>query len=309
MDTGWLAVFRAVARHGSVTAAAAELRFTQSAVSRQLAALEASVGAQLFDRLPRGVRLTNAGRAYLVHAEAVLDRLDSAARDLTALRTATGGRLRVGAFPTANAALVPRAMGAFRADHPGVELSLVEGTTDRQLPRLTAGDIDVAVVTRYAGEPPDPAVELLHLVDDPFLLALPRTHPLAGRRRIDVRELAGENWIEGRYAGATDQLVATCLRAGFRPRVDLVVGEWTGKQGFVAAGLGVTLVPALAAVAARRDVVLVPLGDQGPVRTVYAALPARGTPAPAVTAFVDHLRGVVTHLRAALRRRGIRIPA
>ncbi|MFD0745039.1 LysR family transcriptional regulator [Phytohabitans flavus] len=147
MDTRLLEVFRAVARYGSITTAARQLSFTQSAVSRQIAALEAELGARVFDRLPRGVALTEEGRALLPHAEAVLDRLTAARRDLDALRGLGGGRLRVGAFPTAVAALVPRALATFREAYPDVALSLVEGTTPVLLDRLAAGDADVAVVS------------------------------------------------------------------------------------------------------------------------------------------------------------------
>src|SRR5690606_35650301 len=133
-----------VARHGSFTTAARSLRYTQSAVSRQIAALEAEIGARLFDRLTRGVVLTEEVRTLLPHAEAILDRLTAARRDLDTLRGLGGGQLRVGAFPTHVAALVPRALAAFRAAHPNITLSLVQGRTPMLLERLVAGDADVA---------------------------------------------------------------------------------------------------------------------------------------------------------------------
>src|SRR3954471_13634713 len=123
MDTTRLTVFREVAALGSFTAAARSLRYTQSAVSRQIAVLEDDLGAALFDREARSVRLTEEGRTLLAHAEAVLDRLDVARREIAALRELNGGRLRVGAFPTAGAVLVPHAMKAFQEDFPNIELS------------------------------------------------------------------------------------------------------------------------------------------------------------------------------------------
>lgn len=130
LSTTWLRVFLDVARLGSFTVAARTLGWTQSAVSRQISSLEAALGgAPLFDRLPRGVRLTEAGRVLVPHAESVIERLHGAGRELAALREAAGGRLRVGAFATADAALVPRAIAAFRARHPGVRLTREEGFT------------------------------------------------------------------------------------------------------------------------------------------------------------------------------------
>src|SRR5256885_7056570 len=123
LDIVWLEVFREVARRGSFTAAALALSYTQSAVSRQIAALELDTGTTLFDRVPRGVRLTDEGRCLLDHAEVVLGRLDTARRDLAALRDLDTGRLRVGAFATADAALVPRALAAFHSQYPSVMLS------------------------------------------------------------------------------------------------------------------------------------------------------------------------------------------
>lgn len=308
MDISWLEVFREVARRGSFTAAARSLGYTQSAVSRQIFALEAETGTALFDRLPRGVRLTGEGQCLLDHAEAVLDRLTTARRDLTALRELAAGRLRVGAFPTADAALVPRAMAAFRQAHPKVALSLAEGVTTAQLARLDGGDVDVAVVSAYPDRPLDAErYELGHLFDDPLLVALARGHRLAGRRRLRLAELSGEGWIEG-FSGSSDALVAACLRAGFRPRIDFAPREWTAKQGFVAAGLGVALVPALAASAARPDIVLAALhADDAPVRTIYAATPRGRTAPAAVAAFVRCLGATAAELRSDIRRRGLRL--
>ncbi|WP_412540252.1 LysR family transcriptional regulator [Longispora sp. K20-0274] len=292
-----LEVFRAVAAHGSITAAARALRFTQSAVSRQIAALEADTGAVLFDRLPRGVALTEEGRCLLGHAEAVLDRLGVARRELATLRDGTGGRLRVGAFATAVAALVPRALAAYRASRPGVTLSLVEGLTPELLDRLESGDADVAVVSAAPDRPLDPdRFDLRHLLDEHLLVAVPRTHRLARRRTVRYAELAGESFIA---ASATPEntLLAASLPLGFAPRVDIVAAEWTGKLGCVAAGLGITLIPALAIRAAPADIALLRLHrDDASVRRVFAATVAGRTRPAAVTAFVAHLREVAATL-------------
>ncbi|MFG2962054.1 LysR family transcriptional regulator [Streptomyces sp. NPDC048288] len=287
----WLRVFLDVARHGSFTVAARSLGWTQSAVSRQISSLEAALGGgPLFDRLPRGVRLTEAGRALVPYAETVAEALHGAARELTALREVAGGRLRFGAFASADAALVPHALAAFRARHPGVRLSREEGLTPRLLDRLTAGHLDLAVVSTTGRAPLEP-YELHHLLDESLYVAVPAGHPLAGAAGpVRLGLLADADWISG-SSGVEGTLLEAALRQGFRPRVAHVVGEWTAKQGYVAAGLGVTLVPALAADSVRPDIALLPVLDEGaPARAVYAATARGRSLAPAAESFLGALR-------------------
>ena len=283
MDTVRLAVFRAVATLGSFTAAAKSLRYTQSAVSRQIAALEDDLSVALFDREARGVRLTEEGRVLLAHAEAVLDRMDVARRELATLRAAGGGRLRIGAFATAEAALVPKAMVAFQRDFPNVELSLSDGLSATLATRLRTGELDVAVVNH------GPALDGLtthHLLDDPQFVALPPDHRLARRKSVRLTELAEENWIAGSTT-VEDTLIGACLRSGFRPTVRYVVQEWTAKQGLVAAGLGITLVPGLLTGAVRPDIAVARLRspDMKP-RKVVAAVTDRAV----VQRFLPYLK-------------------
>ncbi|MFI5907373.1 LysR family transcriptional regulator [Dactylosporangium sp. NPDC051541] len=331
MQTEMLEVFCEVARQRSITGAAATLRYTQSAVSRQMAALEAEFGAPLFDRLPRGVALTAEGRCLLEHATAVLARLTTARREVTAVRDALTGRLRVGAFATADAALVPRALARFRASHPGVEIALIEGLTTRLLTSLLVGDADVVLVNAGADRPfADDRFHLHAVANEPLLLAVAATHPLAvaathrraarvhpgapaavGPETVDAPgsttiadmseispmhgciwrdELADEAWVAG-SARPEETLLAASARLGFRPRIEFVVQEWTAKFGFVAAGLGITLVPALAARTVPSDVVLLPLNPAHfPPRRVQAATLAARTVPSVVTAFLDLIR-------------------
>ena len=285
-----LEAFLAVARYGSVTAAARALGFTQSAVSRQVATLEAQTGARLFDRLARGVALTDEGRCLLPHAEAMVGRLATARRDLDALRGLGAGRLRVGAFPTALAALVPRALAAFRHAHPGVALALAEGRTPALLERLRAGDTDVAVVSAPPGQPLDAArFDLHHLLDEHLLIGVAAGHPLAARRTARLADFAADPFIVG-SATAEDTLMRVSLPPGFRPRVDIVTADWTAKLGCVAAGLGVALIPALAAQAVPPGITLLRLHtDDAPVRQVFAATAAGRRPPAAVTGLLGHL--------------------
>jgi DNA-binding transcriptional LysR family regulator len=290
METQLLEVFATVARESSITAAARRLSFTQSAVSRQISVLEAELGARVFDRLPRGVALTEEGRELLPHAEAILDRLRTARRRLADLHTLGAGRLRVGAFPTAVAALVPRALAQFRTSHPKVAYELVEGLTPELLERLAAGDADVAVVSSSPGGPIDPdRFALRHLLDERILVAVPRDHRLARRRTVRLAELAGDPFIAG-SADAVQTLLRAGLPSGFRPRIEIVAAEWTAKFGCVAAGLGVSLVPALAARGTPADIALLRLHpDDAVVRQVFAATLAGRSRPPAVSRFLDLL--------------------
>ncbi|OKI11490.1 LysR family transcriptional regulator [Streptomyces sp. CB02056] len=291
MDMAWLDVFRTVAHLGSFTAAGERLGFTQSAISRQIATLEAELGTPLFDRLARGVRLTEHGRALLPHAEAMLERLDTTRRDLVALTELTAGRLRVGAFDSANAALVPGALAAFRAAHPDVAISLTEGLAAHLLDLLAEGAIDLALVASYT-EPADTGeqFDFRPLMDDPVLVALPRGHRLARRRRLRLAELADEPWIAARRH-AESTLLAACVRSGFQPRIEYTVAAWTAKLGLVAAGLGITLIPSLAARVTRPGIALIPLHpDDTPVRQVYTVTRRGRRVPPAAEAFAALLR-------------------
>lgn len=300
LSTVWLRVFLEVARHGSFTVAARTLGWSQSAVSRQISSLEGALGGTpLFDRLPRGVRLTEAGRILVPRAEAVAESLHGAVRELAALREVAGGRLRFGAFATADAGLVPQALAAFRARHPRVHVTREEGFTPALLDRLTAGHLDLAVVST-TGRAPLEAYELHHLLDECLYVAVPVGHPLAGSGPVRLGRLADADWVSG-SARPEGTLLDAALRQGFRPRVAHVVGEWTAKQGYVAAGLGVALVPALAAASVRPDVTLVPVLDEGgPARAVYAAAARGRSLTPAATRFLEALREAAAKMSSTM---------
>jgi DNA-binding transcriptional LysR family regulator len=303
VQTESLEVFRTVARYGSITSAARALGYTQSAVSRQVAVLEAQAGARLFDRLPRGVVLTSEGACLLPHAEAVVDRLAAARAELAALRGLSGGQVRVGAFTTATAALVPRALASFRQAHPGVGVTLANGLTPALLDGLAAGDADLAVVSAPAAagvHPIDPArFTVHHLLDEHLLIAVPGQHRLAGRATARLAEFAEDAFIVG-SATAEDTLLRVWLPPGFRPRTDIVAPDWTAKLGLVAAGLGVALIPALAIRSAPADLALLRLdAEDAPVRQVLAATAAGRTVPAAATALITHLRHAAAGLELA----------
>ncbi|MFH8369806.1 LysR family transcriptional regulator [Streptomyces sp. NPDC018031] len=293
-------VFLRVAQDGSFTAAAQALGYTQSAVSRQIQTLEDEWGTALFDRLPRGVRLTEAGRVLLPHAEGMRNRLRTARAELDALRSLGGGTLRIGAFAAADVSLVPHAMAVFGDRHPAVTVVHTEGPTAKHVALLAEGGLDLAVLSTPAGVPLS-GPELHHLLDEPMYLALPRAHRFAGRPRLRLAELADEDWIEGAVR-PEQTLLAPALASGFRPRVAFRVNDWTAKQGFVAAGLGITVLPALAAGAARPDIALVPVDRADlPCRKVYAGTPRGRGHSPAVGAFLALLRAAAERLATPAR--------
>jgi DNA-binding transcriptional LysR family regulator len=293
LDVRRLRVLREVAAQGSFSAAAEALAFTQPAVSRQIATLEAEAGARLVERSARGIRLTPAGELLVEHAEAILGRLAAAEAQLEALAGLGAGRLRLGSFPTANATLAPLAIAAFADAHPGVELRLTEATSADSVALLAAGELDLAVVSDAPPVPDAPPdVELEHLMDDPQYLALPRKHPLANAPQVRMHDLRDETWIEGRDPVCSEPLLTAARAAGFEPRIAFESAQWVGKQGLVAAGVGVTLIPTVALATVRDGIVLRSLGDDAPVRRVFIATHATNYRAPAVEPMKAVLRRV-----------------
>jgi DNA-binding transcriptional LysR family regulator len=185
-------------------------------------------------------------------------------------------------------------LAAFRTAYPEVASSLVEGRTPRLLDAVAAGEADVAVVSSAPSGPIDPArFTLHHILDERLLVAVARDHPLARRRTVGLAELAGDAFIAG-SAAAEETLLRAALPTGFRPRVDIVAADWTGKLGCVAAGLGVALVPALAMRTKPADIALLRLHpDDEPTRQIHAATPAGHAVPAAVTHFLPLLRAAV----------------
>src|ERR687887_2166448 len=199
LDVRRMRVLREVARHGSFSAAAEALSFTQSAVSQQIAALEREAGTTLVQRSARGVRLTEAGEAVVRHAEAIMARLAEAKAELEAIAGLRGGRVRMAAFESAAATLMPPAIAEYRTRHPAVELSMVLAEPEDSLPQLRAGELELSVIfggslaESYSIE----GLELMELLEDPLYLVLPADHPLARKRNIRLADLAHEEWIGG----------------------------------------------------------------------------------------------------------------
>jgi molybdate transport repressor ModE-like protein len=297
LDVRRLVVLREVALQGSFSAAAQALTYSQSAVSQQIATLEREAGTRLVERNGRSVRLTDAGRALVRRADAILTELEGAERDLQLIAGLRGGRVRVSTFASAATALLPEAVTAFRAAHPGVrvELTLVEETAEA-VEGLRAGRTDLALLA----EPLEPGpVEAHHLLDDPMLAVLPAGHPLARRRALRLADLAAEPWVLGGGPGCSDRatILRACHAAGFEPRVsvEFPTDDYHATQGMVAAGAGITLLPSLALSVPRDDLVVRPLAGGGLHRQVVAAT-RRGDQALATLAMLEQIRGTARRL-------------
>ena len=236
-----LRVLREVAQTGSFSAAAASLGYTQSAVSRQVAALEAAAGRRLFERGRHGVTLTPAGARLLTSAVRVLDELDSARRELAGEQT-DGRPVRVGAFPTAAAGLVPKALAALPQQ---LTVSLREATTPALTRALRAGTLDLAILARTPPFRPldadSPAFELTTLSERELAVGVPANHPLARARAVEVRELEGQVWVASR-SDTGDTLLGVWPGLAERPDVRYVVRDWLAKLRIVAAGLAITTI-------------------------------------------------------------------
>jgi DNA-binding transcriptional LysR family regulator len=256
-----LRALRAVIETGSLTAASERLGFTQSALSKQIATLEAAAGVRLFERGPRGVEPTEAGSRLAVRAAAILDQYDVAQRELEDVPTPLGGRIALGGFPTTALRLVPRAIARVRADHPSIEIEFLESSTPVQIRRLRAGRLDLAILAS-GGDLPGwdlTGMEVERLPSGMLLVAVGPRHRLAGTRRVPVAELADEGWIVGRGARGEPQFGAWPTVSN--PRVVAELADWSARFGFVAAGLGITTIPRLAVATLPREIVCVEVDD------------------------------------------------
>ncbi|TDC27572.1 LysR family transcriptional regulator [Streptomyces sp. 8K308] len=285
--TAWR-TFVVVCRLGSLSAAAAELGYTQSAVSRQVAGLERQLGVALVERQVRGVRPTAAGEVFRRHALVALNEADRAVRAVREVRDGAPSRpLTVGATPSLAAGLVPAAIRRLLDVAGPLPWSLSPGLSARLHDRVIAGDLDVAVVTDAPpGLPDDPRVERRFLGMDEMVVVLPLGHPQAGHGPVDIRALADQTWVEDND-GSAALLRQHAARAGVTARIDLAAADLPGKTALVATGHAIALVPGALTGALRADVTTVPLVDP-PTRGIHAITPRRA-PHPSATALLDQL--------------------
>jgi DNA-binding transcriptional LysR family regulator len=296
-DLTRLRVLVALAGCGSFSRAGEELGYTQSAVSRQIATLEAEAGTELVDRSSRPARLTEAGEALARRAEEAIAALAAAREELEALADLRTGRLRVGTFASAGAVLVVPALTEFRSRHPGMDVSLVEAGPDEVIAELRAGELELAVSYDYpdAGETLDDGLVSHHLLDDADRLVVHPSHPAAKRARVAIAQLGREAWIVPALDPnhpARRMFAGACAAAGYEPEVAYRTNSCEMSQALVASGGAITLVPELALHPVHAGVVVRKLFGPGPVRRVFAARRPTKHPSPAASAFLELLVGV-----------------
>ncbi|MGW6904109.1 LysR family transcriptional regulator [Streptomyces sp. NPDC054940] len=279
-DIRKLQILRTLRERGTVTATAEALRMTPSAVSQQLTNLAKQVGVPLLEAQGRRVRLTDAARLVLRHAEAVFEQLERADAELAAYRHGEVGEVRVAAFSTAVPALVVPAVRALRETSPGVVVRVREAEAGEAYEVLAAGEADLALsLAAQAPTVGDARFTRVELLADPLDVALPTGHELADVEGLRLADLAGEDWIFGGSGPWSDITRGACEAAGFTPRQGHAAAGWTAILAMVEAGMGVALVPRMAAVA-RGGVVMREVAEPRPVRHVVAAV-RRGSEAGA----------------------------
>jgi DNA-binding transcriptional LysR family regulator len=286
-----LRVLHAVWTAGSVVGAARTLHVTTSAVSQQVARLEREVGQRLVERQGRGVRLTEAGTLLARGAGDLLTQVERVEAGLAEHRGRVAGALAVAAFATAARGLLPGVLSELRSRYPDLAVSLSEQEPHEAIPALRRGHLDVAVVQDWADEPLTVPAGLArrHLLEDPFDVALPVDHPLAGRERVAVKELAGEDWISWSAGQICHDWLTRALAAhGVPARIRHTASEHSTQLALVAAGLGAAVIPRLGREPAPPPVRFVPV-DPPPTRRVFALWRASATARPAIGALLDVL--------------------
>jgi DNA-binding transcriptional LysR family regulator len=304
LDLKLLTTFREVAVRGSFSEAAAALDFTQPAVSQHIGRLEQALGVRVLERSARGVNLTPAGEVLVRHASQLLD---AARRAEEAVKEAAGvgrAQIRVSAFPSAAAGLMPGATRELRARRPDAELSLHVLENEPGLDALLAGRVDVAtlVMSPLLKTTPRPGVEYVPIADDELRIAVAADHPLATRASVALEELCDEPFLVTEVAGtcADSNVVLNAFRdAGFEPNVVFASDDYQALQGMAASGIGVALIPTIALISSRSDVVVLPLRGKAPARQIVAGI-RRGEANP----LVDHM---IESMRSAARVLGRRL--
>jgi DNA-binding transcriptional LysR family regulator len=291
-----LLALRAVARTGSFSRAAEELGYTQSAISQQIAMLERFVGLPLFERRGgrRQVILSEAGKLLLRHAGSVIDRFQSAKADLAAFAEGAKGTLRIGAYESVSARILPAILGVFAAKWPKVDIVLRDSSDDELLPLLEAGELDLAFVMDT--EALSDGFKTTELLQDPYVVLLPAGSPLAEKDTVPLEDLAESRFVAQNTMTCQRYLETSLRRVGFESDIALRSSDNATVQGLVAAGLGVAIVPLLTVDENDSKVVVRQFDPPIPPRTIVIANHPDRYLSPAAEAFLDTARQVGAEL-------------
>ncbi|MFI0449010.1 LysR substrate-binding domain-containing protein [Actinomadura sp. 6N118] len=246
LESRHIRTFQEVVREGSYSGAARALGYTQPAITQQMKALERAVGMPLFVRAGRGLQLTEAGTVLARHADVIVGDLTAAQQQLRSLARLEAGLVRICAFPSANATLVPDAMARLLASHPGVRVELQEAEPPESVHRLVRGESDIALAFTYPGPQAEVPEELLEvpLMEDLLTVLLPTGHPLVRHHAVRLEDLSNERWIAG-CPRCRANLLHLCAEEGFVPDIVFSTDDNLAVQSLVAAGVGIALMPAL----------------------------------------------------------------
>lgn len=289
----------AVARYGTMTGAASALGYTVSAVSQQIRKLEKEAGQPLLHRHSRGTQLTDAGQVIVQHAEKISNQMRSLQEALDDIAGAHSGSLRMGTFPTAGSSLLPLALSRFHAEHPAIDLTVHSHRQGELITMLNNRDISMTLLWEYPDVELDlPNVDLQFLLQDPGVLVVPETHPLAGRTSVTMAELLNEAWIvRSRGHPMTDIITKVHQQGGFSPKISYEANDYLEVQAMVASGVGVSLVPRLGMTVQRRDVHVIPITDDSATRRIHLARLKDSYQSPIATAMTKLLTEVAYNLR------------
>jgi DNA-binding transcriptional LysR family regulator len=309
LDLRRLRLLRELEARGTIAAVADALRYTPSAVSQQLAVLEREAGVPLLERAGRGVRLTDAARVLVVHADALLERAERAEAELAAAAGAVAGRARVASFQSAAFHLAVPAMEALAREAPALRCELVEAEPEQSLPTLPLGEVDLVLGDEWQHQPLPrlPGIDREDLLDDPVFLVLPAAHPSARRHRraVPLAELADEAWTTGHRetrSGWEEVIVRTCREhGGFEPDIRHRTNDSVTSLALVAAGQAVTLLPALVRPDARPGVAVRELADGAVHRTIFAATRSADGERPSLRALLAAIRRAAAELDESTR--------
>jgi len=300
-----LRLLRELEARGTISAVAGALGFTPSAVSQQLARLERETDARLLERIGRGVKLTDAGRLLSAHAERILAAVDAAEADLAAESGAVRGRLRVGTFQSAAFALITPALESLAAEHPALEVEVIEADAEQTMPALRIGDLDLVCEDEYdTSASQEPLLDRKDLLTDRLRLVLPRTDPLATAKEVRLADLSDRPWASGpvasNYSAAVER--ACRERGAFAPRVLHRAGDLMFLLNLVRVGRAVALLPDLLGAEQHEGVSVRSIVEGDPTRTIYTLVRTSSVQRPSVIALRAALAAIAHPPRQAQTR-------